>query len=549
MRRNPWWWICRAAVQRLQNARGSVILALLVISSMVLMGIPMTTINMSENRFQTRSTGDVTSLSAADSGLSSVLWEYNHDNPAFPGNTTCTGYRTPLPCCLGNTQGCWYQTPAASCPSASKTPAGICRQWNQPLTITSGKVSVVNIFVDDVNGLMYGRQPTVTLDGYRYATMTPGGLKQVSQNDQVPTRITAKLGPVNPPRYSQPVRARDPLFLGVNSIVDSYDRSLGAYGLPNLDVSQAPYGVLNKSSASDPQSWQATVQTISTLTSNPWAIQMNLGSLIFGDAIIGQSGNPTWAINLAGGANVYGSERAATAAEQTENSSQLAAIPTFTVTPGPNPVFTNSDCSTNSIPPFTVNAAANNYSTIDVAQNCVVYVDVSGNQRLDLSRVYIGIDGRLEFRKTVAGPAKIDLYVDNEFYVRDGVNVVLPQDLTVAVHANDRFYAGIGSRINATADALPSKFIVEVSGGADNDVPKEVDIRSDATLLAMVRAPSGEMDIGDRVNFYGAAIAKEITINTDTHVHYDVSQQNACENPSCTDRGGVETKLWQRPAS
>ncbi len=535
------------AVRRLQSVQGSVILALLVITSIALLGTPLTTISLTESRLQTRATGDVTALSACDSGLTSVLWEYNRNHAEFPNNSTCTGLRTPKSCCLGPSYGCWEPVVnPALCPSASKTPnSGICRQsttgqpfafFQNPLVVTSGKLSQVTIFVDDVNGAMYGRQPTVTLNGHRQAP------------PQISTQVKATLGPVNSPKFDQPVRAGNPLFLGRGSVVDSYDRSLGPYGAATLDVSQPPYGVLNKSTPSDPTSWQGTVQTNSTLTVSPWAIQMNSNSSIYGDAIIGQAGDPAWAIDQAGGASVYGNKRVATPQEAAANSSQLAAISPFTVTPGANPVFTNSDCSTAGLPPFTVNAAVNNYSTIDVAQNCTVYVDVSGNQRLDLSRIAIGISGRLEFRKTVSGPATIDLYIANDFYVRDQVNVVLPADLTVAVHANDSFYAGLNSRVNATADALPARFVIEVSGGAANDAKKEVDFRADATILATVRAPSGEMNIGDRVTFYGAAVAKDITINQDTQVHYDISLQNTCQDPSCTNRGGIKTTLWKRPS-
>ncbi len=199
--------------------RGSILIALLVVSTLGVLGTPFITISLGESRLQWMANDRTQALAVAEAGVEQAIWEYNYNDNTFILNTACTNSQTPYSCCTGAQTGCWYNA------AADSECTGSCRQRSYQLLAADGTtlLGTTTVFVKDI----YNDTPAVRSDGQ-------------AQGSSVKTRVRVSLQRHRLSPFQQAAFATTSTDIGLNldqsAFIDGYDSRIGAYGGGNVSA-------------------------------------------------------------------------------------------------------------------------------------------------------------------------------------------------------------------------------------------------------------------------------------------------------------------------
>ncbi len=257
------------------SLRGSILIALLIVSTLGVLGTPFVTISLNESRLQWRANDRTQVLAVAEAGVERALWEFNYHNATFAQSSDCTAANVPDACCTAANTGptCWGPVTGASCPT------GTCRHWDYSVASGSGTIlGTATIVVKDMTSGTPSIESTATLAGSAASTKVVVQL-QKSLGNEFTGALTAI---TNTPGVHQIILDDTKTVSGgfAPSTVDSYDSTLGAYGGANAgkDTGLSAVGGISISLSGagttvhgDALGWNQGAPVVSgiTLTGNP----------------------------------------------------------------------------------------------------------------------------------------------------------------------------------------------------------------------------------------------------------------------------------------
>ena len=242
------------------SERGSMLIGLLLIGSMILLGFPMTMTSLTDRGFQNRLGPEVQALATAEAGAELALWEFIDNNAAFPRNALCTAAGTPWSCCTDSGAGtCPWQT------STDSWCSGTCLARVVPITASTGSATgTATVIVKNVTGYT----PAVRSSGQ-------------AQGSPVTTRVALGLQKARRSGFDYATFANRPS----SPALQVYDptSSTGA-GTDSYISTTAPYNSVTARSYGD----IATNRT----SSSSITIGGTVGVVVKGKALIGPGGDP-----------------------------------------------------------------------------------------------------------------------------------------------------------------------------------------------------------------------------------------------------------------
>lgn len=318
--------------------------------------------------------------------------------------------------------------------------------------------------------------------GYQVAvaTLSPT-LRQLTSTGHVPSNLTtapgyqrrqieAVVSLSDPTPFEDAVFADSKITVESNTIVDSYDSSLG------------PYGGTNIGQAGDVGSNAIGAGTI-TVRSN---------AQVHGDAAVGPGGNPSTDIILDSNAQITGSSGAISQPKDLTPATFSSGTATTSLVLGGNATQT-------------LGAGTHRFTRVELDSNAAVLI--SGDVTLFVEESF-RLLSNAQFVTSCAG-CTITIYVRG---LVDPLQPSLPP--AVELESNTVLSAG----------GVPSRLQVYVTG--DGTAARSVEVRSNSGLYGVVHAPHSTFHLDSNAVLYGAVIASEATLDSDALLHYDTALEH-----------------------
>ncbi len=289
------------------------------------------------------------------------------------------------------------------------------------------------------------------------------------------------------------------ILLNSNANIDSYDASIGAYGV-NGNVGA------NGSIGSN-----ATANGTITLQSN---------AEVHGNAAVGPGGDVTNAIVLKGSnATISGSLSALSQTKELTPKSFDYVTTTSTET------LTQSQA---------LSAGTYHYAYVDLDSNSEV--QVNGDATLYVDQ-YFKLDSNVKF-STTCDSCTITMYVKgasaNEpaFELNSNSELSACNDCAMDVYINGTIASGtspplavrMDSNTTSSSGLKPSQFnLIVATTDPNTSMTRAVEIASNSSMVGVLHAPRSSVELKSGAIVYGAVIGESITLESNASVHYDTS--------------------------
>ncbi len=480
-------------VRVFRSRKGSITFAFLLLASLSMLGTPFVMTGLSEGRLQTRSTGSVIALAAAEAGLARALWIYNYNEGLFGDNG-------------------W---PVTECPLGSSI-------W------CASRISPDHLTFTDANSTPLSTA-NVTITNLRFLPTSNNGRATVTSIGQmntsnVSTQLTVQLSSNGgDPGAQEPLRAKAQIRLNQGVLVDSYNSALGVYGAGLSASPHAIYGSLNKSQNGVPATYRASIHTASTETWNPsQAVYLEQTTTVYGKASIGTGGTssafrlPPGETNI--GNFIKGDQDGVIWGTDTTT---LTTVPNRTVSYG----STNyTSCASGQIIDLTVSSSVDSIVLPAGAGGCTIRITGNGTLRVRTLNMP-GINNRVVLN------GNVNLLVATAFTMGDAAMIEVPpnKDTSIQMNAtNSQFTLGQNAMVN-TSTQKPGSFELQMKGSLEASASDTIVMGNGTTFYGRILAPKSRVDLGQSTHFFGAIEADTIWVGQYSDIHFDEALRgNGC---------------------
>ncbi len=289
------------------------------------------------------------------------------------------------------------------------------------------------------------------------------------------------------------------ILLDSHATIDSYDASIGAYGVNGNVGADGSIGS------------NATAKGTITLDSN---------ASVHGNAAVGPGGNVTTAIVLNGSnAEITGSLSALSQAKDLMPKTFEYVTTTSTTT------LTDSQ----SLP-----AGTYHYAYVDLDSNSEV--QVNGDVTLYVDQ-YFKLDSNVKF-STTCDSCKITMYVkgtstrgpafelnsNSELSACNQCTIDISINGTIAPGTNPPLAVRMDSNTTSASGLKPAQFnLVVATTDPSASTTRAVEIASNSSMVGTLQAPGSSIELKSGAVVYGAIVGQSIALDSNAKVHYDAS--------------------------
>ncbi|HUU50114.1 MAG TPA: pilus assembly PilX N-terminal domain-containing protein [Nitrospinota bacterium] len=257
--------------------------------------------------------------------------------------------------------------------------------------------------------------------------------------------------------FNMGIFADERITISSNAKTDSYDSKLGVYGGSNIGS-------------------KGDVGTNGTSTS-PAAVSLSSNAKIYGDAFIGEGGDPSSAISLSSNAEITGEKTAINEPVELPLMSAPSGLPSM----GSISLSSNDQ---------QIISGSGSYSSITLSSN---------------SQLTIGGSGEV-----VISTGTLSLNSNTQLNVGSGVT-------SVTIFVSDSLSVSSNAKINSNTKD-PTKMNIFGTDSLTN-----CSLSSNGGYFGTLYARNSDITVSSNVEIHGALIANRITLNSNARIHYDES--------------------------
>jgi len=292
----------------------------------------------------------------------------------------------------------------------------------------------------------------------------------------------------NSPTFDMAIFADETLVIDSNACTDSFDSSLGPYDGPNTNPSPGREHTN--------YNFNGDIGTNSTSTG---AVELDSNAHVYGDAFVGVDGDTDEVISVLSNSDISGT------------SSALSSVVYMPSIIGPTGLTDYGSITYNDDQNHTISSSGQ-YSNLMV----------DGNTTL-----------------TISGDVKI--YVTGTFELNSNSDLNIETGSSVDIYVDGSIFFDSNATVNNNTQD-PSKLrLYGTNSMVDNGDEAGIRLHSNTDIYAVVLAPNSTVDIDSNAELFGAVMADDIAINSNSCVHYDENLRKG-GGPTITNASVV---MWQ----